>query len=108
VQGKPLLYHLFDKFLDAKFYIIGDYAFDQLKKYLETNKPDVEYTLFKSDTKGTCSGISDVLKVVPKDAELFIIWSDLKILELPQIKPLQLQFNSIYLKKQFKKLKNRR
>lgn len=85
VQGKPLLYHLFDKFLDAKFYIIGDYAFDQLKKYLETNKPDVEYTLFKSDTKGTCSGISDVLKVVPKDAELFIIWSDLKILELPQI-----------------------
>ena len=85
VQGKPLLYHLFDKFLDAKFHIIGDYAFDQLKKYLETNKPDVEYSLFKSNTKGTCSGISDVLKIVPKDAELFIIWSDLKILELPQI-----------------------
>jgi GTP:adenosylcobinamide-phosphate guanylyltransferase len=85
VQGKPLLYHLFDKFLDAKFHIIGDYAFDKLKKYLETNKPDVEYSLFKSNTKGTCSGISDVLKVVPKDAELFIIWSDLKILELPQM-----------------------
>jgi GTP:adenosylcobinamide-phosphate guanylyltransferase len=85
VKGKPLLYHLFDKFPEAHFHIIGDYAYDQLEKYLDINKPQVKYILRKTSEKGTCSGISDALKEVPKDSELMITWSDLIINSFPKI-----------------------
>jgi NDP-sugar pyrophosphorylase family protein len=32
VRGKPLLYHLFERYSGARFFVIGDYAFDQLEK----------------------------------------------------------------------------
>jgi len=83
VRGKPLLYHLFDKFPQAHFHIIGDYLFDQLEKYLQTNDPGVEYTLIHSSDKGTCSGISSALESIPKDSELILTWSDLIINSLP-------------------------
>lgn len=90
VRGKPLLYHLFDRFPTAQFHIIGDYAFDQLKKYLETNPPAVSYTLLQTFDKGTSSGIATALKQVPLDAELIITWSDLIIGEFPTILPTNL------------------
>ncbi len=37
VNGKPILYHLFNDFPAAKFYIVCDYAFDVLEKYVEVN-----------------------------------------------------------------------
>lgn len=83
VRGKPLLYHLFDRFPDAHFHIIGDYAFDQLKTYLEINDPKVSYTLQKTDDKGTCSEILAALKDIPKDSKLLLTWSDLIIGSLP-------------------------
>jgi GTP:adenosylcobinamide-phosphate guanylyltransferase/thiamine kinase-like enzyme len=85
VRGKPLLYHLFDKFSNAHFHIIGDYSFDQLEKYLEVNPPGVKYNLSQTTEKGTASGIASVLNAVPKDAELIITWSDLIIGEFPSI-----------------------
>lgn len=85
VRGKPLLYHLFDQFPNAEFHIIGDYAFEQLEKYLETNKPNVRYTLTKTDQKGTCSGIANALKLVPPDSPLIITWSDLIINNFPDM-----------------------
>jgi len=85
VRGKPLLYHLFEKFPTAHFHIIGDYAFDQLEKYLQVNPPGVEFTLTQTNEKGTCSGISQALKAVPSDAELMITWSDLIIGTMPKI-----------------------
>ncbi len=85
VRGKPLLYHLFDKFPDAHFHIIGDYAFDQLEKYLEVNPPSVSFDLRKTNEKGTCSGIAEALKKVPENAELIITWSDLIIDDFPTI-----------------------
>lgn len=85
VRGKPLLYHLFEKFPTAHFHIIGDYAFDQLEKYLQVNPPGVEFTLTQTNEKGTCSGISQALKAVPSDAELMITWSDLIIGTVPEI-----------------------
>ncbi len=84
VRGKPLLYHLFDRFPDAHFHIIGDYAFEQLEKYLQTNPPVPTYTLLKSSDKGTCSGIAQALKNVPEDSELILTWSDLIIGSLPE------------------------
>ena len=84
VRGKPLLYYLFEKFPQAHFHIIGDYLFDQLEKYLQTNDPGVEYTLTHSTDKGTCSGIARALSTIPKDSELILTWSDLIIGSLPQ------------------------
>jgi len=85
VKGKPLLYHLFDQFADAYFHIIGDYAYDQLEKYLEINPPNVSFELIRTNEKGTCSGIAEVLSNIPKDSKLIITWSDLIIKEFPII-----------------------
>lgn len=84
VRGKPLLYHLFDRFPNANFTIIGDYAFDKLEKYLEINQPSVNYNLIKTTEKGTSSGIGVALNMVPQDESLMIVWSDLIIGELPE------------------------
>ena len=85
VKGKPLLYHLFEKFPQAQFHIIGDYAYDQLEKYLQVNSPGVEYTLRKTNEKGTCSGIAEALKLIPEEDELIITWSDLIINDFPEM-----------------------
>lgn len=34
VNNLPMIFHLFKKFPDKKFIIIGDYKFDVLEKYL--------------------------------------------------------------------------
>lgn len=85
VRGKPLLYHLFDSFPSATFHIIGDYAFDQLQKYLKVNPPAVQYSLIQTTDKGTASGIATALAEVPPEAELIITWSDLIIGQLPDM-----------------------
>ena len=84
VNGKPLLYHLFDQFTDAHFHIIGDYAYDQLEKYLLVNKPTVPYSLIKASGKGTASGILTALETVPSELPVVITWSDLLINKLPE------------------------
>ena len=34
VNNLPMIFHMFKKFSDKKFIVIGDYKFDVLKKYL--------------------------------------------------------------------------
>lgn len=85
VKGKPLLYHLFDTFPTAEFLIIGDYAFEQLEKYLQVNVPAISYKLYKAEGKGTCSGIARALQDVEPDEELLITWSDLIIHNFDQM-----------------------
>lgn len=84
VHGKPLLYHLFEKFSTARFIIIGDYLYDQLENYLQVDPPGVDYKLIKTDQKGTCSGIDEALNLIPEDDPVLLTWSDLIINELPQ------------------------
>jgi GTP:adenosylcobinamide-phosphate guanylyltransferase len=85
VQGKPMLYHAFEKFPDARFWIIADYGHDQLKNYLDINDPGVELTLIRTDQKGTCSGIDQALEQIPSTEPVLLIWSDLIIsdIEIP-------------------------
>lgn len=83
VRGKPLLYHLFEQFPTAKFIVIGDYAFDQLEKYLAVNPPQARFELVLAREKGTASGIANALEKVPADAPLILTWSDLIIGSLP-------------------------
>lgn len=79
VRNKPLLYYLFEKFPSDEFIIIGDYAFEKLKSYLEINLPNINYRLIQSSEKGTASGIKDALQLVDDDDEIMITWSDLII-----------------------------
>jgi GTP:adenosylcobinamide-phosphate guanylyltransferase len=85
VKGKPLLYHLFDKFPNCEFIIIGDYLFDQLESYLNINPPSNKFTLIKTDKKGTASGISEALQLINPDDSVLITWSDLIIHNLPEL-----------------------
>jgi hypothetical protein len=83
VRGKPILYHLFDQFPDAKFWIIGDYLFDQLERYLQVNPPKVSYTLVKASQSGTAAGVSSALAQIDPDEPVVLSWSDLIISSLP-------------------------
>lgn len=83
VRGKPILYHLFDRFVGAKFIVIGDYLYEQLEKYLQVNPPKVDYQLIHTMEKGTASGIAQALEMVPPTVPLVLTWSDLIIGSLP-------------------------
>lgn len=83
VNGKPLLYHLFDRFPDASFSIIGDYCFDQLEKFLKINPPTIKYQLVKADGHGTSSGISSALNLLESTQPVALIWSDLLVEGMP-------------------------
>lgn len=79
VRGKPILYHLFDKFKDAKFYVIGDYLFEQLENYISSNDPGVDVTLIKASGTGTASGIAQAAEMCELSEPVMLIWSDIII-----------------------------
>ena len=85
VRGKPILYHLFDRFPNYKFIVIGDYAFDQLESYLKLSPPQNLYKLIRTEEKGTCSGIGQAVTLISPNASILLTWSDLIIHDLPQI-----------------------
>ena len=47
----PIIFHLFKKFPNDEFVIIGDYKFDVLDHYLATFAKDVNYMLIRSTEK---------------------------------------------------------
>jgi len=84
LDGKPLLYHLFDRAPDSQFIVIGDYLFDVLKAYLETFPPPARVVLVRSSGKGTCSGIAEALTLVDEPASpVGLVWCDLLLEQLP-------------------------
>lgn len=83
VRGKPILYHLFDRFPTARFILIGDYLFDKLARYLEVNPPPVRYELLSAQGKGTASGIAEALSRIGPNVPVVLAWSDLIIYDLP-------------------------
>lgn len=86
VDGKPILYHLFNLFPEAHFIVIGDYLFDRLEEYIKFNPPNNVVELIKAHGKGTVSGINQALSLLPDDHTPFsLIWSDLLFLEKPEI-----------------------
>lgn len=85
VDGKPLLYHLFERFPGARFTIIGDYLHEQLAAYLEVNPPGVECALVRASGKGTLGGVAEAVSRVPANESLLIVWSDLIVREMPPL-----------------------
>ena len=77
VENLPILFHLFRKFPEKKYLIIGDYKKDVLKSYLHTFA-NVSYEFIDAGGKeGTCAGLPQALDRVPEGEALMLIWSDL-------------------------------
>jgi len=77
VNNLPMIFHLFRKFPDKKFIVIGDYKYDVLERYLK-EFADVDYSMVCGTGKtGTCAGLSDALALVPDDKKFMLIWCDL-------------------------------
>ena len=85
-NGKPIIYHLFDYLNNSKFHIIADYQVNKIKRYFTISPPQIDYKIYNTKNSGTCSGIKDVIKNLDKDKEIILIWSDLIINNLPNIK----------------------
>ena len=77
INNLPMIFHLFKKFPESKFVIIGDYKFDVLERYLRTFAT-VDYRLVHSEGhKGTCAGLRDALELIPEHERFMLIWCDL-------------------------------
>lgn len=90
IENLPMIFHLFRKYPDKKFLIIGDYKFDVLKKYLDVFA-DVSYQMINANgKKGTCGGLQQALSHIPTEDSFLLIWSDiildkeLSLEELPE------------------------
>ena len=77
IRNLPMIFHLFNKYPDSHFIIIGDYKFDVLEKYLH-EFATVNYELINSNgKKGTIAGLKDAVDIIPNDERFLLIWCDL-------------------------------
>ena len=86
INNLPMLFHLFRKYRDKKFIVIGDYKYDVLERYLKAFA-EVDYRLVNAaGSTGTCAGLREAVELLPDDAPFMLIWSDLVLpaeFELP-------------------------
>lgn len=81
VNNLPMIFHLFRKYPDKKFIIIGDYKYDVLERYLR-EFAEVDYQMVcGSGHSGTCAGLSEALTYIPKHERFMLIWCDLVLPE---------------------------
>ena len=91
IGNVPMLFHLFAKFPEAKFVIIGDYKEDVLRDYLYAfrTKFGNDFIFVSAEgEKGTCSGIRRSLSFIPEDTRFMLAWCDLVLdekLEIPEV-----------------------
>ncbi|WP_312353857.1 phosphotransferase [Aminipila sp.] len=77
IDNLPMLFHLFRKYPEKKYIIIGDYKYDVLEKYLSAFA-GVDYTLVNAaGNTGTCAGLTNAIEVLPEHEAFMLIWSDL-------------------------------
>ena len=76
VNNLPIIFHMFKKYPQAEFIIIGDYKFEVLEKYLETFS-NAKFVLIKAHGEGNICGIKEALNFVNKNEQFMLIWSDL-------------------------------
>ena len=77
VNNLPMIFHLFRKYPDKKFIVIGDYKYDVLERYLNAFA-DVDYQMVRaSGHEGTCAGLSEALSLIPEQERFMLIWCDL-------------------------------
>lgn len=77
IDNLPMIFHLFRKFPDKKFIIIGDYKYEVLEKYLK-QFAEVDYRMVRgTGHRGTCAGLYDAIDMIPEDSKFMLIWCDL-------------------------------
>ena len=77
VENLPMLFHLFRKYPDKHFIVIGDYKYEVLERYLAAFGSDYDYTLLRAQGQGTCAGLRQALALVPEGHPFLLIWCDL-------------------------------
>ena len=82
VDNSPILFHLFKKYKDNEFIIIGDYKYDVLEKYLKTFAKEINYRLIKATGTGNICGIKEALELAKDNDQIMLIWSDLILSDL--------------------------
>jgi len=77
VDNLPMLFHLFRKYPDSKYVIIGDYLYDVLERYLAAFASVKYQMVCASGHSGTCAGLQQALTHIPEAKPFLLIWSDL-------------------------------
>ncbi len=81
IQNLPMIFHLFRKYPDKKYIVIGDYKYEVLERYLAAFA-EVDYRMVcASGKKGTCAGLTEALAYIPKNETFLFIWCDLVLPE---------------------------
>lgn len=88
VHNRPMIFHLFNKYKNAEFVVIGDYKYNVLEKYLATFAKDVNYKIVRATGSGNICGIKQALEFIPNNEKFMLIWSDLILSE--EFKPEEL------------------
>lgn len=76
ISNLPMIFHLFRKYPDKQFIVIGDYKKDVLKHYLAAFS-EVSYEVIEAAGTGTASGVAQALSRMPDASPFMLIWSDL-------------------------------
>lgn len=77
VNNLPMIFHLFRKYPNKKFIVIGDYKYEVLNNYLR-EFAEVDYRLVcGTGHQGTCAGIAKAISFIPSDERFMLIWCDL-------------------------------
>lgn len=77
IENLPMIFHLFRKYPDKKYIIIGDYKCDVLERYLVAFA-EVNYQLVNANgKKGTCGGLHEALDMIPDEQAFMLTWCDL-------------------------------
>ncbi len=77
IENLPMIFHLFRKYPEKKYIIIGDYKYDVLERYLK-EFANVDYKMVRgTGHRGTCAGMADALEKIPEGERFLLIWCDL-------------------------------
>lgn len=77
IENLPMLFHLFRKYPDSKYVIIGDYKYEVLERYLAAFA-EIDYQLVcAAGHSGTCAGLGEAMGKLPEKTPFMLIWSDL-------------------------------
>ncbi len=79
VDGKPLLYHLFERFPKASFQVIAEHKAEVLERYVKVFPPTVATQIVRPEGQGTCGGIAQCLDNLGDDESFWLLWSDLRL-----------------------------
>lgn len=81
VKNRPMIFHLFEKYFDSEFIIIGDYKYNVLEKYLKNFAKNINYKLIRATGTGNICGIKQALTYLNDNEKFLLIWSDLILSE---------------------------